>query len=136
MIYRELGATPLYIDIQSRLISFWAKLILNTDKAKISSIVYAAIYSLREANQIKSQWMDNVKNILCTNGFSGVWYNQSFNNSTWLIKALKQKLKDILYKTGTLKCIQLLKVIFIKYIKPILSKGNIYIYIYFTYVIL
>ena len=95
MIYGELGATPLYIDIQSRLISFWAKLILNTDKAKLSSTVYAAIYSLREANQIKPQWIDNVKNILCTNGFSGVWYSQSFNNPTWLMKALKQKLKDI-----------------------------------------
>ena len=98
MIYRELGATPLYIDIQSRLISFWAKLILNTDKAKLSSTVYAAIYSLREANEIKSQWIDNVKNIRCTSGFSGVWYSQSFNNSTWLIKAVKQKLRYIYTK--------------------------------------
>ena len=31
----------------------------------------------------------------CSNGFSGVWYSQSFINPTWLLKALKQKLSDI-----------------------------------------
>ena len=95
MIYGELGVTPLYIDIQSRMISFWTKLVLYTENAKFSSTVYAAIYCLQEGNQIKSQWLDNVKNILCSNVFSGVWYSQSFINPTWLLKALKQKLNDI-----------------------------------------
>ncbi|MEW8546328.1 MAG: reverse transcriptase family protein [Candidatus Thiodiazotropha sp.] len=95
MVYGELGVTPLYIDIQTRIVSFWTKLILNTEKIKLSSMVYTAIYSLQEANQINCQWIENVKNILCSNGFSGVWYSQSFINSSWLIKALKQKLNDI-----------------------------------------
>ena len=71
MIYGELGVTPLYIDIQSRMISFWTKLVLNAENAKLSSTVYAAMYCLPKGNQFKIQWLDNVKNILCSNGFSG-----------------------------------------------------------------
>ena len=94
MIYGELGVTPLYVDIQSRLISFWTKLVLNAEKAKLSSTVYGAIYNLHEDKQIKSEWIENVKRILCSNGFSGVWYSQSFTNADWLQKAVKQKLND------------------------------------------
>ena len=39
MIYGELGVTPLYVDIQSRF-SLWTKLVLNAEKAKLSSTVY------------------------------------------------------------------------------------------------
>ena len=39
--------------------------------------------------------MDNIKNILCTSGFSGIWYSQSFSNSKWLKESLSQKLKDL-----------------------------------------
>ena len=97
MIYGELGASPLYIDIQTRIISFWCNLhvIQNSEKDKLSSIVYKAIYELKEQKEIKSKWIENVKYILCSNGFSGIWYSQSFINSTWLQKALKQKLNDI-----------------------------------------
>ena len=80
---------------QTRIISFWCNLIQNSEKDKISSIVYKAIYELQSQKEIKSKWIENVKNILCSNGFSGVWYSQSFINSTWLQKALKQKLNDI-----------------------------------------
>ena len=55
LIYGELGITPLYIDIQSRMISFWTKLVLNAENVKLSSTVYAAMYCLQEGNQIKSQ---------------------------------------------------------------------------------
>ena len=85
MIYGELGATQLYNDIQTRVISFWCNLIQN-------SVVYKTVSELQEQKEIKSQWIENVK---CSNGFSGVWYSQSFINATWLQKALKQKLNDI-----------------------------------------
>lgn len=101
MIYGELGATPLYIDIQVRLVSFWCKLIENSDKHKLSSFVYDAIYELHQHNQIKSVWIETVKDILCSNGFSGVWYSQSFINRTWLQNALKQKLNDVFIQNWT-----------------------------------
>ena len=72
MIYGELRAIPLYIDIQTRIISFWCNLIQISEKDKLSSTVYKAIYELQEQKEIKSQWIENVKNILCSKGFSGV----------------------------------------------------------------
>ena len=70
MIYGELGATPPYIDIQKRKISFSFNLIQNSEKDKLSSIVYKAINELQEQKEIKSKWIENVKNILCSNGDS------------------------------------------------------------------
>ena len=54
MVYGELGATPFYIDIQTRIISFWCNLIQNSKKDK-SLVVCKAVYELQEQKQIKSQ---------------------------------------------------------------------------------
>ena len=40
MIYGELGVAPLYIDVQSRIISFWTKLVDSPIENKLSSKVY------------------------------------------------------------------------------------------------
>ena len=69
MIYGELGITPLYVDIQKRIISFWCKLIENHETFRLSSIIYNAIYVLHKENKIKCQWIDNVKTILCLQVF-------------------------------------------------------------------
>ena len=60
MIYGELGILPLRIDIQSRMISFWAK--LNEDveenERKLSPTIYKLIFNLQNTNNFKSQWID------------------------------------------------------------------------------
>ena len=43
------------------------------------------------------------KNILVLQGFSGVWYSQTFISSNCPEKAMFQKLKDVLYKIGRRK---------------------------------
>ena len=49
MIYGELGATPLYIDIQTRIISFWCNLIQNSEKKNLQlSIKQFMNYSHRK----------------------------------------------------------------------------------------
>ena len=73
MLYGELGVTPLYIDIQTRIVSFW------------------------------SPWVKYVKHLLCSLGFPVIWYSQSFTNSKWLVKAVNQKLKDIFIQNWTSK---------------------------------
>ncbi|MEW8544526.1 MAG: hypothetical protein AB2693_13435, partial [Candidatus Thiodiazotropha sp.] len=98
MIYGELGIFPITIDIHFRLISFWCKLVenLNTDilEPKLSSLFYSMLYHKQQNNEIQSGWLSNVKSIVCSLGYSGIWDNQSINNSKWLIATLKQKLKD------------------------------------------
>ena len=49
---------------------------------------------MHDHKQLKSQWLDNVKSLLCTYGYSGVWYSQSFINAIWLNRSFTQKLKD------------------------------------------
>lgn len=95
MIYGELGIMPLLTDINARIISFWTRLIENIENHdKLSSEIYNIIYELYITKNIKSNWIDNIKNVLCSLGFSGIWYSQSFFNSKWLINATKQKIKD------------------------------------------
>lgn len=95
MIYGELGIMPILVDIQTRTISFWSKLIENDTQNKLSSAVYNIIYELSIGNNIKSLWINNIKHLLCSLGFSGIWYSQSFINKNWLVKATTNKLKDV-----------------------------------------
>ena len=75
MLYGELGVMPLKVDIHTRIISFWSKLIENNPSYKLSSMMYNIIYSLSNETRIKSKWIENVKKLLCTLGFSGIWYS-------------------------------------------------------------
>ena len=95
MIYGELGITPLYIDVQTRMVSFWSNLIENHENFKLSSCIKSAVHALHKEKKINSQWINSVSNILCSHGFSGVWYQQSCANSVWLQKAIKHKLTDV-----------------------------------------
>ena len=65
MIYGELGILPLRIDMQSRMISFWAK--VNEDveenERKLSPILYKLIYNLQNTNNFKSHWIDCLQNL-------------------------------------------------------------------------
>ena len=47
MIYGELGRYPLEIDIKSRIISFWAKL-LSGKELKLSKIIYNLCYYVNQ----------------------------------------------------------------------------------------
>ena len=43
MVYGELGATPLNVDIKSRMLTFWARL-CSGDKHKIPNTIYSLYY--------------------------------------------------------------------------------------------
>ena len=92
MIYGELGILPLRIDIQCRIISFWAK--INEDveenERKLSPLIYKLVYNLQNTNNFKSKWIgDSLKNLICSLGFGGIWYSQRFTNKTWFVKVSK-----------------------------------------------
>ena len=95
MVYGELGIMPIITEIQARAVSFWSKLIDNQGTLKLSADVYSVIHALYENKHLKSKWVENIKHLLCSLGFSGIWYAQIYINSNWLIKAVKQKIKDV-----------------------------------------
>ena len=93
MVYGELGQYPLYIDIYSRIISFWTKLGEN-GKNEILWALYRHISHLHEGNKIKSKWYEHVKQQIFSNGFGNIWALQNEVNGKWFTQAFKQKLKD------------------------------------------
>ena len=95
MIYGELGIKPIQVDIETRTIAFWAKLIEADMHNKLSSAIYTVIYEMTKEKKIKSFWIENIKTLLCSLGFSGIWYSQSFFNKKWLVKAVHNKLNDL-----------------------------------------
>lgn len=93
MVYGELGAFPLTVDIQTRMVSFWTKLCDN-GKNDIASSLYALINNLNEEKKIKSKWLCHIKNIIASNGFGNIWDHHNEINDKWFVKAFKQKLMD------------------------------------------
>ena len=94
MIYGESGILLLTVEIQSKALSFWFKLIENKETFKLSSQIYMATYAMHMNKQLKSDWIRNIKYLLCSLGFSGIWLDQGCGNLKWLNLALKQRLKD------------------------------------------
>lgn len=56
--------------------------------------MYFIIFGLNEQNKIKSKWIQYVKSLLFTNGYSNIWENQHRINIKWLKATFKQKLLD------------------------------------------
>ena len=102
MIYGELGVTPLYIDVQTRIISFRTKLD-NPNENKLSSTVYSIIYDKHTSNKKVSPWITFVKILLCSLGFPEIWSSQRFVNAKWLVKAVNRKLTDMFIQNWTSK---------------------------------
>ena len=91
MIYGEIGILPLIVDIKTRTVSYWARIINNKDNSPIMKLnckLYLLLNEMASTRQVKSAWIENIKHILCSNGYSGIWYSQSFSNTTWLKNSL------------------------------------------------
>ena len=52
MIYGELGITPLYIDVQTHMVSFRPNLIENHENFKLSSCIYSAVHALHKEKRL------------------------------------------------------------------------------------
>ena len=73
MFYGELGVMSLAIDIKCRVITFWSKIKGTEESNKLPHDIYKIIYVLHENNRLKSQWISNLKNRICSLGFAGIW---------------------------------------------------------------
>ncbi|MEW8542876.1 MAG: reverse transcriptase family protein [Candidatus Thiodiazotropha sp.] len=95
MIYGELGIMPISIDIKSKIINFWAKISSTSEQpTRLSFLMYSVLYNMHKNNICKSQYIENVKSILDSCGFSGIWQSQNVINPKWLSLAILQRLKD------------------------------------------
>ena len=95
LVYGETGVLPLKIDIQCRIISFWSKLVSPVSN-NLSSKLYAISLSHYHNHRNGTfRWLENVRIILISCGFSGIWDSQSFPNRNWLVKSTRKKLTGV-----------------------------------------
>ena len=71
MVYGELGEYPLILSAQTRMIMFWANISQDTEKTKISNLMYKLLYKLNRESVYKSPWLDCVETILEDCGYMG-----------------------------------------------------------------
>ena len=74
MVYGELGRFPLEIIIKRKMIMFWNS--LQTEKTKLSSIMYQVMLKLHSENPSKFKWVSYVKSVFDDCGLSFIWEDQ------------------------------------------------------------
>jgi hypothetical protein len=89
-IYGELGRYPISIIVQSRMIAFWNRLLLDKE-AKISAQIYKYMLALPNNN---FKWINKIKDILTNIGRPDLWDNQFRINYNGIDKQVKQILID------------------------------------------
>lgn len=98
IVYGETGDKPLHIDIETRIISYWSKLLLPENN-KLASSIYKCVLSnlIHTPNLARSRfsWLKNVQNILIKCGLNNVWDTNNYPNCKWLTETVKQKLSDL-----------------------------------------
>ena len=99
IVYVEVGVYPLKIDIYSRMISYWGKLNSIENFGSLANSVYLVANSFYKYSNISSRstyfkWINSIKEILCTSGYSGIWDSHVFPNKKWLSSAIKQRYTD------------------------------------------
>lgn len=98
IVYGETGVKPLSIDIETRIISYWCKLV-NPNDAKLSCIMYNYMLSNYEHSlHIRRgcfKWINYVKTIIIKCGLAYVWNEHTFPNQKWLAAFVRQSLSDL-----------------------------------------
>ena len=82
------------------MISYWGKLNSIENFGSLASNIYLVSKSVYKHSNIcpKStyfKWINNIKEILCTSGNSGIWESHEFPNKIWLSNVIKQKYIDL-----------------------------------------
>lgn len=88
-LYGDLGRVPLEIVIKSRIIQFWCKLLAGKTE-KIARKCYE--YMLHSNSSFK--WIDTVKSILDSTGYTYIWLNQKTVNLKNINHLVKHTLTD------------------------------------------
>ena len=69
MLYGEFGRYPISVQIKSRMIQFWSKLLVNTNK-----ISYKIYFYMLNLPNIRFKWLSEIGSILDSVGLSNFWY--------------------------------------------------------------
>ena len=99
-IYGDTGRYPLSICHKIKSIKYWFRL-LKLPQSRINRQAYDMLYKLSETG--KYNWVSNVRDLLCQNGFGYAWLFKGVGNEPCLLKQLKQRLCDCFSQNWTAK---------------------------------
>ena len=94
MIYGEFGRFPLEIQVKTRMIKFWAK-ILTGKNTKISYKMYELLLYLHNKDIYSCKWILCIQNawILQDVGLNYIWITKTVPNINWLCREVKDRLE-------------------------------------------
>jgi hypothetical protein len=90
-VYGELGRYPLYITRYMRILKYWFK-VTNSENCILRTIYNVAKSDL--LNKGCKNWVYNVKDMLCSNGFGYVWDNPGSVKSKEFLLEFKTRMID------------------------------------------
>ena len=96
MLYGELGVTPISLQINSRVLLYWSKL-LNCQHdypCKINVILYKMLYTLCQNDNVSFPWHKYVQNSLDDLGMSNLWHNQVVDSVPMFKRYVQTRIKD------------------------------------------
>ena len=96
--YSEVGRVPLYINHTISCVKYWLKLIKKTDSC-LSKRAYLML--LRNCEEGKDY--QNLKKVLCENGFGFLWMCENITNENYVLSELKSRLTDVFIQTWNMK---------------------------------
>ena len=102
MILGETGCYPIHLEIQSRLLVFWYKLMrgVSTGADKLSCILLSLQLKLFESGEHTFLWLKHVHTCLNNLGLTFLWHTQSVSENVFK-NMVKQRLKDQYIQTWT-----------------------------------
>ena len=95
MLLCETGRLPLSVNIKTKTVQFWARLLnQNGNKSKLSYQVYQLLIALDRKEVYTSPWIKFMKSILNDSGFSYLWDNQVAPNKVFIKSYISKSFSD------------------------------------------
>ena len=91
LVYSELGRFPIYLTSYVKCISYWLRLV-RMDHYRLPAAAYRTLRKLDNRGEVN--WVTNIRQCLCSNGFSYVWFQQGVGCVKSFLSCFRQRLID------------------------------------------
>ena len=91
MVLGDLARFPIFILTAVRCIKFWLR-ILRLPEERLTKKAYSMLIHLQENG--KKTWTFHVMQLICTNGFGEVWFQQGVGDAGAFLRCFRQRLVD------------------------------------------
>ena len=91
IVLSECGRIPLCVIYKTKVVKYWCKL-LRMDNHRFPKQCYMMLKAHADLGRIN--WVTQIKNVLCTNGFAYAWLSQDIGDIDHFVKVFKRRNSD------------------------------------------